>query len=229
MVSAPLGAAATSRPAARPGGGGAGSRDAAAIFAAGSSPQPKLGTPSFPSLTTRRRIAALVFLLEQFHELRDSLRSGDGDNERSSGLLLAPHESHCHIYKRIATCTCILSDVAEVERLLAAMKTTVPDLRWHVVAYFVDAEEKGRWEKRPVKKGRRYFSPLVYRRFTTRNEKAQKALALAGVKWMAENWNLRDLRGELVEPLALLDSGGRGAVASRHSSPRALFLRSAMA
>jgi hypothetical protein len=149
-------------------------------------------------LATARRFAALVLLLEAFHELRGSLRSGDGDAYRGGGVLLADHEPGCALLRRGRVCSCVQSAVAECERLLAEMRWAEPRLRFHLVAWFVDAERKGRWERRTGR--RRRLSPLVYRRIVVRDPRAERELAIAGVAWLAERWNLRDVRDELVEP-----------------------------
>ena len=171
-----------------------------------------------------RRVAALVNLLESFHELRDSLRAGDGDTF-GDGLLLAPHEDSCRLRRHGSRCTCVLSAVAELERLLAQMRTDEPRLRFHLVAWFVDAQHRGRWEPRPRAKRRRPWQPFVYRRFVVRDPRAEKRLALDGVRWLAERWELRDVRGELVEP-HLVSPGFDAPIFERlvsgHSSPRAL-------
>lgn len=168
-----------------------------------------------------RRVAALVLLLEGFHELRDSLRGGDGDTFRDGGLLLAPHESDCRLLRRGSECTCVLSGVAELERLLQRMRFEQPRLRFHVVAYFVDAEQRGRWEPRKARR-RRPWQPYAYRRFVVRDARADKALAVEGVGWLAERWDLRDVRGELVNPWLVapgVDNATFARLTSVHSPP----------
>jgi len=169
------------------------------------------------------RVAALVNLLEAFHELRDSLRAGDSDTFREGGLLLASHEGRCQLLRRGSACTCVLSGVAELERLLARMRSEEPRLRWHVVAYFVDVERRGRWERRRTGPRRlRRLSPLVRRSLLVRDPRADRELALTGVRWLAERWDLRDVRGELVNPWLVapgLDARIFERLASVHSPP----------
>jgi len=177
-------------------------------FLAAATPDAKSPAPLLPALAARR-VAALVNLLESLHELRDPVRAGGGDTYRAGGLLLGPHEGDCKLFGREAVCTCVLSAVDELLRLLRSMRSLEPRLRWHVVAFFVDAEHVGRWEVRPRRKRRR-ASPLVYRRSVRRDARADRALALEGVEWIARRWNLRDLRGELVEPWLLAPGVDRG-------------------
>jgi hypothetical protein len=170
---------------------------------------------STPATATHtRRVAALVNLLEALHELRDPRHAGDGDTPREGGLLLAAHEPGCLLHRRGSRCTCVQSAVAELERLLAVMRRARPRERWHLVAFFVDAGRRGRWEPRPRRKGRRHLSPFVYRRWLERDPRADKDLAMVGVEWLADNWDLRDVRGELVEPW-LLSPGFDGRVFER--------------
>jgi hypothetical protein len=154
--------------------------------------------PATP-VVVARRVAALVNLLESLHELRDSRARGDGDGYRDAGLLLTAHEPSCWLHRDGRTCTCVQSGVAEIERLLAEMRRREPHLRWHVMSYFVDARSRGRWEpRRPRRK--RHYAPFVYRRWVERSPAASREQAMLGVAWLAERWNLRDVRGELVEP-----------------------------
>jgi hypothetical protein len=63
---------------------------------------------------------------------------------------------------------------------------------------------------------------LVHRRWLERDPKADRRLAMDGVAWLAERWQLRDLRGELVEPHLLapgLDKRTWPALLSAHSGP----------
>jgi hypothetical protein len=135
-------------------------------------------------------------------------------------MLLAAHEPGCRLRRGGRRCTCVLSAVAELERLLAAMRTERPRERWHLLAFFVDAKSRSRWELRPPRKGRRHLSPLVHRRWLERDPKADRRLAMDGVAWLAGRWDLRDLRGELVEPHLLapgLDKRTWPALLSAHS------------
>src|SRR5215831_20445261 len=214
----------------RGGGRGAGG-DASSSRDAGPPQPPKLHAVSFsPSATplpegvgpqlVARRMAALILLLEGLHELRDTLRSGDGDSRGASGLLLRPHEPTCRIHRDGRTCTCVQSGVDELERLLGLMRRADPWLRWHVVAWFVDARRHGRWEPRPRAKRKRPWSPYVYRRLVERAPGASRERALEGVAWLAERWALRDARGELVEPWLVapgLDKRTFERLASVHS------------
>jgi len=205
------------------GGGGGARRDATSSRDAGPAPQPELHDVSLPVLETQRlcrRQAALILLLEGLHELRDGLRSGDGDGYRGPGLLLRAHEPGCRIHRDGRMCTCVQAAVAELERLLVQMRRQAPRLRFHLVAWFVDADRRGRWEPRPRAKRRRPWQPFVYRRWVERNPRAERELALAGVVWLAERWRLRDARGELVEPWLLvpgLDNASFERLASAHS------------
>jgi hypothetical protein len=165
-------------------------------------------------------MAALVVLLEALHDLRDPLRAGDGDTYPAGGMLLAAHEPTCRLHRDGRHCTCVLSAAAELERLLALMRTERPMERWHLLAFFVDAKPRGRWELRPPRRGKRHLSPLVHRRWLERDPKADRRLAMDGVAWLAERWQLRDLRGELVEPHLLapgLDRGRWPSLLSAHS------------
>jgi len=165
-----------------------------------------------------RRLAALVVLLQGFDDLRDSSGRGDGDTYRGGGLLLRDHERHCLLLQRGSRCSCVHSGLDELERLLGLMRLDEPRLRWHVVAFFVDARERGRWEWRK-RKGRRHAG-FVYRRWLERDPRANRELAVAGARWLAGRWGLRDLRGELVEPWLVapgLDRGMVDKLDSRHS------------
>jgi hypothetical protein len=102
------------------------------------------------------------------------------------------------------------------------MRSDEPTLRWHVLAFLVDARPRGRWELRPPRRGKRHLSPLVHRRWLERDPNADRRLAMDGVHWLAEHWQLRDLRGELVEPHLLapgLDKRTWPALLSAHSGP----------
>jgi hypothetical protein len=114
----------------------------------------------------------------------------------------------------------VLAAAGELERLLAEMRGPEPRLRRQVLAWFVEVERRGRWERRRRGDKRRRFSPLVYRRFVVRRPYADRALAMEGVGWLAERWALRDLRGELVEPYLLaagVDTPRRERLLSAHS------------
>jgi len=203
------------------GGGRGARRDATLRRNAGSAPPPKLQEALSPIVATRR-LAALILLLEGLHELRDTLRSGDGDNRGASGLLLRPHEPSCRIHRDGRTCSCVQSGVDELERLLGLMRREEPWLRWHVVAWFVDARRHGRWEPRPRAQRKRPWSPYVYRRLVDRNPAASRERALEGVAWLAERWRLRDVRGELVEPWLVAPGVDRRSferLASAYSGP----------
>ena len=72
------------------GGGGVGAVGFdIADFLRGGSTLPKPPEPLLPTLKARR-VAALVNLLEAFHELRDSLRSGDGTPPARSRSAIRP-------------------------------------------------------------------------------------------------------------------------------------------
>jgi len=188
-------------------------------FLRASPTQPELPAPLSPILATHRQ-AALIVLLESLHELRDPIRRGDGDSYPAGGMLLAAHEPTCRLHRDGRHCSCVQSAVAELERLLTRMRSDEPRLRWHLLAFFVDARPRGRWELRPPRRGKRHLSPLVRRCWLERDPKADKRLAMDGVAWLAEHWNLRDLRGELVEPHLLapgLDKRRWPALLSAHS------------
>ena len=202
------------------GGGGAGAVgfDIPGFFRGGST----LPEPPEVLLPTQkaRRVASLVNLLEAFHELRDSRGRGDGDSYAASGLLLRSHGPECFLHRDGRTCTCVQSGIAELERLLGRMRCEQPRLRFHVVAWFVDAQHRGRWEPRPRARRKRPWSPFVYRRFVVRDSRAERHLALEGVGWLAERWALRDLRGEVVEPHLVspgVDREAFGRLVSGHS------------
>ena len=209
------------------GGGGAGAVGFdIADFLRGGSTLPKPPGVLLP-IEKARRVASLVCLLEQFHELRDTLRAGDGDTYRDGGLLLAAHEPVCALLRRGRRCTCVLSGIAELERLLEWMRLEQPRLRFHVVAFFVDVERRGRWERRRTGPKRlRRLSPFVHRRVLVRDPRAEKHLAVEGVGWLAERWDLRDARNELVNPW-LLGMGFDKAEFARLTSVHSPLLRSA--
>ena len=200
-------------------GGRRGVAEAEVARAAAAPALPKLQSGLLSTLTARR-LAALIVLLEGLHELRDPRHAGDGDSYRSPGLLLRSHEPGCLLYRTGTVCSCVQSAVSELERLLALMRSDEPQMRFHLVAWFVDADRRGRWERRPRPRRRRPWSPQVYRRWVERNPRADRRQALAGVRWLAERWALRDVRGELVEPWLLapgLDSRAFERLASLHS------------
>jgi len=71
------------------------------------------------------------------------------------------------------------------------------------------------------RKGRRPAA-LVYHRSIERDPRADRGRALDGVAWLAASWDLRDLRGELVEPWLVapgLDRGAFERLAFSHSGP----------
>jgi len=168
----------------------------------------------------RASLAKAVEINEAWRVLRDPIRRGDGDSYPAGGMLLAAHEPTCRLHRDGRHCSCVQSAVAELERLLTRMRSDEPRLRWHLLAFFVDARPRGRWELRPPRRGKRHLSPLVRRCWLERDPKADKRLAMDGVAWLAEHWNLRDLRGELVEPHLLapgLDKRRWPALLSAHS------------
>jgi len=201
------------------GGGGAAAIERESVEA-GPPPLRELRDGAFSPDATRfyRRVAALILLLEGLVDWRSTPRAGDGDSYRDGALLLFEHEHHCLLLRRGRRCSCVQSGLDETERLLAVMRAHRPFERWHVRAWFVDAEWRGRWVERP-RKGRRPAA-LVYRREVLRDPRADKGRAMDGVAWLASAWGLRDLRGELVEPWLVapgLDRVAFDKLDSRHS------------
>ena len=195
-------------------------------FAAPVPPRSQNSPDASLSVVAARSVAALVLLLESFHELRDTLHGGDGDTYRAGGLLLARHERGCRLHRAGARCSCVLSAVAELERLLGEMRIVEPHLRWHVLAFFVDVERRGRWERRRSGPRRlRRVSPFVRRSVVVRDPRAEKGLAMEGVAWLAGRWDLRDVRGELVNPW-LVGSGLDKRTFERLASTHSPLLRS---
>jgi len=208
------------RPASGAGGGGGAAALEHEPVEAGPPPLSNPHDGPFSPETTRfyRRVAALILLLEGLVDWRSTLRAGDGDSYRDGALLLFEHESHCLLLRHGRRCSCVQSGLDETERLLAVMRRQRPFERWHVRAWFVDAEWRGRWVERP-RKGRRPAA-LVYRREVLRDPRADRGRALDGVAWLASAWNLRDLRDELVEPWLVapgLDRQVFDKLDSRHS------------
>lgn len=165
------------------------------------------------------RETAIVNLLTHHHEHLDPLRQGDGDN--SGALLLLPHEDGCRFTvngrRTQGNCDCVIARALEVERLLAQMRNqakqkaygghSLGKLRFHVVAWYVDVVEHGRWEPKPVVKGKKLKVPSgqqilrdartgkwVPARYVKqppkRSRDARKPLADLGVEWMAREWAL---------------------------------------
>jgi hypothetical protein len=142
---------------------------------------------------------ALVELLERFHEFSDPLLQGERNG--SSGVMGMP-----------PTYT---PDVREVERLLAVMRSQAKQqaykgfglgvLRFHVVAWYVDAERVASWYPIELKRGRRTQVPTgqqILRRQgrwvpavrvehpPRRDPMARRDRAELGVEWMAKHWGL---------------------------------------
>lgn len=152
----------------------------------------------------------IVRILTDLHELSDPLRSGQGFG--SGGIPLMPHAKGCSIIR----CSCPRQSVVEVERLLALMRNQakqqavegipVGTLRWHVVAWYVEARRVVTFEQVPRKKGHKTLVPagqdILRDRKTgetiparqverwTRHPDARKDRADLGVRWMAERWAL---------------------------------------
>lgn len=70
---------------------------------------------------TSRRHTIIEALLEQYAELTDPVRAGNGNGQ--TGLLLMPHSKECAVTRTSPPrCTCVLRSMLELERLLAAMR-----------------------------------------------------------------------------------------------------------
>lgn len=151
----------------------------------------------------------IVRILTDLHELTDPLRSGQGFG--SGGIPLMPHAKGCPVIR----CNCQMRSVTEVERLLALMRNqakqqavdgiSVGRLRWHVIAWYVDARRVTTFEQIPRKKGQKTLVPAgqdILRDTSgatlpvrpverwTRHRDARKDRADLGVRWMAQRWAL---------------------------------------
>ena len=170
------------------------------------------------------RAARIAWLLEQHSELSDPLRSGQGFG--AGGLTLMPHAGSCLVGKSSPPrCTCWRRDVVELERLLALMRkrakqesvrwwdddakrwrsASLGTLRFHVLAWYVNASRVGQWRPIEVKKGRKLklptgqdvlrtrsgrIVPARHHVTVTRHRDAREDRARLGVEWMALRWSL---------------------------------------
>jgi hypothetical protein len=210
------------RPTTAGGGRGAVGFDLEPRVAAGA-PQPKL-RDGLLSPPPTRRLAAVRVLLERLHDF-DPLRSGDGDTFRAGALLLAPHEPACQLGRSGTRCTCVLSALAELERLLLLMRVQRPKQFGHLHARYIARTQVLR--DLPVRRrNKRGKTVRVFERCLVDLYPAwvRAEVVRRGVACLAASWDLRDLRGELVEPWLFegLDVAAPRPVGFADSSPRAL-------
>lgn len=163
---------------------------------------------------TLSREKAIVRILERYDELTDPVRAGFGNG--GGGAPFMPHARTCSIMTtHPPRCSCWRRDVDEVTRLLGVMRnrakqeayrgTSLGRLRWHVVAFYVDARWITAHERIPTRKGVKLAVPAGQRilrdktgawvpsrvvRRPVRHSDAREQRALDGVAWMAERWAL---------------------------------------
>ena len=149
---------------------------------------------------TRSRESVIVTLLERYEELVDPMQVRDTPGE-GSGLVLMPRT--------------YTASVRELERLLAVMRedrthplialpnTHKVSLRacwWHINEWYLraqvtlasaPAQPKAPRKRRELRRDQvDAFGDALKVRRVRRDPAAREAIALVGVRWIAENWGL---------------------------------------